>query len=176
MGETATAPRQVELKEMTAAERSEFLERSFREYAGDVARMRGVTAEEAATLVERDRRQILPDGGATSDHHFWWLVDAGNGRRVGELWAGVRRSAARVEVWVYQVAVRPEFRRRGYGSAAFARLESWARAGGADSLGLNVFGWNTAARGLYDRLGFQPLALQMRKALDGTGEAPTPPA
>ncbi|WP_166848130.1 GNAT family N-acetyltransferase [Isoptericola sp. BMS4] len=43
--------------------------------------------------------------------------------------------------------------------------EEYARARGARSLGLNVFGFNTAARALYESLGFETAAVTMHKRL-----------
>lgn len=42
----------------------------------------------------------------------------------------------------------------------------YARQQGAHTLGLNVFGFNVAARNLYQSIGYEPTAIQMRKRLD----------
>ena len=47
-----------------------------------------------------------------------------------------------------------------------ALAEEAARAAGATALGLNVHGHNTVARNLYESMGYQTTALQMRKLLD----------
>ena len=44
--------------------------------------------------------------------------------------------------------------------------EDFVRAQGASSLSLNVFGNNTVARRLYESLGYQALAIAMRKNLE----------
>jgi ribosomal protein S18 acetylase RimI-like enzyme len=67
--------------------------------------------------------------------------------------------------WVFQVEVAPEYRGRGYGRVAMLRAEHDARARGMTSLGLNVHGQNKVARSLYDRLGYQAMSLQLKKAL-----------
>ena len=43
--------------------------------------------------------------------------------------------------------------------------EHQARAHGATQLGLNVFGHNTVARQLYDSMGYELTAINMRKQL-----------
>ena len=43
--------------------------------------------------------------------------------------------------------------------------EELARAGGAVTLGLNVFAHNVVARNLYASLGYREAAIQMRKDL-----------
>ncbi len=43
--------------------------------------------------------------------------------------------------------------------------EEQARAAGAVELGLNVFGYNTVARALYESLANETVSMQMRKQL-----------
>lgn len=43
--------------------------------------------------------------------------------------------------------------------------EDYARSQGAETLGLNVFGFNTTARGLYESLGYETTSVKMRKQL-----------
>lgn len=44
--------------------------------------------------------------------------------------------------------------------------EQLARSRGAQSLGLNVFGFNSAARGLYESLGYEETSVKMKKSLN----------
>jgi ribosomal protein S18 acetylase RimI-like enzyme len=67
--------------------------------------------------------------------------------------------------WVYNIEVDPAFRGRGYGRAAMILAEGEARSRGMTSLGLNVHGQNKVARSLYDSLGYDVTALQMKKPL-----------
>ena len=55
------------------------------------------------------------------------------------------------------------FRGRGYGRDAMRLAEAEARSRGMTSLGLNVHGQNTIARDLYESLGYEITALQMKK-------------
>src|SRR5256885_13290165 len=50
------------------------------------------------------------------------------------------------------IEVDSQFRRRGYAMQAMLRLEDEARGMGLGSIGLHVFGHNTAARPLYEKL------------------------
>jgi ribosomal protein S18 acetylase RimI-like enzyme len=43
--------------------------------------------------------------------------------------------------------------------------EEYARAQGAHTLGLSVFGFNTSARGLYESLGYKTTSIKMLKRL-----------
>lgn len=69
------------------------------------------------------------------------------------------------QVVVNSLYVHPEFRRHGLGELLMATGEEWAREMGASSLMLNVYDFNTAARGLYEKLGYQNLSRKMMKPL-----------
>ena len=56
-------------------------------------------------------------------------------------------------------------RGRGYGRALLDAAEREVVARGGDSVGLNVFGANAAAKGLYVSAGYEVAATLMRKAL-----------
>ncbi|MDN6795178.1 MAG: hypothetical protein L0L69_09055 [Propionibacterium sp.] len=45
--------------------------------------------------------------------------------------------------------------------------EDYTRSQGATTLGLSVFGFNHAARGLNESLGYEVTSVKMRKALQG---------
>ena len=56
-------------------------------------------------------------------------------------------------------------RRAGLGRQVMALAEDVVRARGGTTIGLNVFGYNTGARRLYEALGYQPTSIRMRKPL-----------
>jgi hypothetical protein len=67
--------------------------------------------------------------------------------------------------WIYDIQVVPARRRRGYGWALLDAAEREAQRRGADAIGLNVFGGNTAALGLYESSGYHVAAIRMRKPI-----------
>jgi len=68
---------------------------------------------------------------------------------------------AHVEV----LAVSPEVEGRGVGRALLEAAEQWAAARGDVQITLNVWWQNTRARSVYDRLGYQPETIHLRKNL-----------
>ena len=68
---------------------------------------------------------------------------------------------AHVEV----LAVDPRAEGQGVARALMAAVEQWSRSRGHTWITLNVFDRNTRARGLYDRLGYEPETIHYRKAL-----------
>ncbi|MCB8044141.1 GNAT family N-acetyltransferase [Microbacterium oxydans] len=70
-------------------------------------------------------------------------------------WVGVRQREGRPHVFVLDIEVAAEHRRRGYGRELMHAVEREARRLGADSIGLHVFGFNTGAIDLYEQLGYR---------------------
>ena len=73
-------------------------------------------------------------------------------RAVATIW--LKPQFAPAMSWVYSVETRPEHRGRGYGYAAMLAGERATLEAGDTHLGLNVFGHNTVAIRLYDRMGY----------------------
>lgn len=125
----------------------------------------GDSPEEARTRAQATRDNYLPGGSPAPDHLiFDVLAGAEPGaERVGYLWIGVREAGEIENWWVWDIEIDEPHRGAGHGRAAMSLAERAAAEHGALTLGLNVFGYNTAARGLYESLGYDVTALQMRK-------------
>jgi GNAT superfamily N-acetyltransferase len=96
--------------------------------------------------------------------HTVYRVTSG-GRDVGVLWLGPHPDGIEGVAWVWSVEIAESERGKGLGRATMAEAERAALAGGYTDLALNVFGFNTAARSLYESMGYQTTSLQMRKTL-----------
>jgi ribosomal protein S18 acetylase RimI-like enzyme len=90
------------------------------------------------------------------------------GTVVGVLWIGPFAEGSDAW-WVWDVEIDEQHRGGGHGRAAMQLAEEEAARHGAATLGLNVFGYDTAARALYESLGYETTALQMRKPVGGSG-------
>ena len=84
---------------------------------------------------------------------------------VGSLWIGPQSIGTTTAWWVWDIAIDERFRGRGLGRAAMLLAEEAVRENGGTVLGLNVFGFNTAARRLYESLGYDTASLRMQKVL-----------
>jgi ribosomal protein S18 acetylase RimI-like enzyme len=138
-------------------------------YAGDLAANGGLTPVQAQRKAESDTASLLPDGVLTPGHEILWLRDGAT--RVGRLWVAERTSHGAPILFVYEVAVDPQHRGRGYGRAAMLLAEEIARRHGLEEIGLNVFGGNAVARGLYRSLGYDERAVTMGKHLGAAGKS-----
>jgi ribosomal protein S18 acetylase RimI-like enzyme len=129
------------------------------EYGHGLVEHVGMPREQAEAKVERDVAAVLPNGLATANTWIWAVED--DGRVVGTVFAGLRDGGA----WLYDITIAEGERGRGYGRAAMTALEDEVRALGHDTIGLNVWGGNDVARGLYRSLGWAEESVHMRRKL-----------
>jgi ribosomal protein S18 acetylase RimI-like enzyme len=83
---------------------------------------------------------------------------------VGHLWLGPL-PAGSTQWWVCDVEIDETHRRLGYARRALELGHDATRQRGATTIGLNVFGYNTGAKELYESLGYGVTATQMTKQL-----------
>jgi len=122
----------------------------------------GEAPDVAKANADRSHEQNFPDGRPLASHRIFDVV-------VGEEVVGCLWIAPQLEGsdswWIYEIEILEPFRRRGYARAAIELGHAEARELGATSMGLNVFGFNTGARELYEKLGYDITAVQMKRAL-----------
>jgi ribosomal protein S18 acetylase RimI-like enzyme len=121
---------------------------------------RGEALEES----RKEYMQLLPDGLNTANQHLFSIKDD-SGAKAGMLWFAVRNQGGKRSAFIYDVRIEPVFQRRGYATQAFQALEAIARDMGIAAISLHVFGHNTAARALYEKLGFETTNLIMNKSI-----------
>lgn len=150
------------LRPMTRAEFDEWLPRQAAGYAALIAASGALPAQAAREKAAQDTARYFGAGAATPGQLVFRIMAGEAG--VGWLWLGVPGpDPDPLMAWVFEVEIEAAFRGRGYGRAAMRLAEGEARARGMTSLGLNVHGQNTIARSLYESLGYEITALQMKK-------------
>ncbi len=155
---------ELRLRPATPDEIEAWLPRLAAEYAAAIAGSGSLPPADARRKADSDLRAQLTDGPAHAGQLIFRLI-AGE-QPAGWLWLAVPVPAGDPAMaWVNNVEVDEEFRGRGYGRQAMLLAEREAAARGMTSVGLNVHGQNTVARGLYDSLGYQVTAQQMKKVL-----------
>ena len=82
------------------------------------------------------------------------------------LWISSRDSGVGQSLWIYDIIVHEQFRRRGYARRILKLAEDRARELGAARVELHVFGHNHAARTLYEKTGYEVSSIVMVKQLD----------
>ena len=115
-----------------------------------------------------DFDESIPQGLATPENYLYTIINNSTGATVGIIWFAVVVKNGLKTAFVYDVEVRLEFRRRGYGRAAFSALEPLVRALGLSRIGLHVFGNNPGAQALYHSLGYGVTGVNMLKHLESS--------
>ena len=153
-------PDRVRLRAMTHDEFATYREHLVTSYAQDMVDAGAFDGLPAAlTASEQSTQELLPQGPDSPGHHLWSAVDGDT--VVGILWIHAEGSNA----FIYDIEVREEQRRRGYGREILDAGAVAARALGAGVLGLNVFGHNEGARALYERAGYDTTEQTFRVTL-----------
>jgi len=153
---------QVSLRPMTRAEFDEWLPRQLAGYAAQIAASGAMPEADAWEKARRDTARTFSAGYDTPGQLLFRVLAGPDA--VGSLWLAIPGPDPDPHMaWVYDIEVGEEYRGHGYGRAAMLLAENEVRSRGMTSLGLNVFGQNTVARTLYESLGYDVMALQMKK-------------
>jgi RimJ/RimL family protein N-acetyltransferase len=151
----------VHLEPMPAERLAVWIEADHQRYIA--SRMKsGESHETAVEKAEKSREENFPDGRPLDTHlifHVW-----SDDTVVGNLWLGPY-PAGSTDWWVFDIEIDEPHRRKGYARRALELGHAAAKERGATTIGLNVFGYNTGAKELYDSLGYEVTATQMKKPL-----------
>jgi GNAT superfamily N-acetyltransferase len=144
---TIDDPGPLKLRVMTPGAFDAFYARLVRDYA-DELHAAGMSRDAADERSRTQSAELIPDGVDSAGQEFFtaWVGED----PVGHLWISTERPMA----FVYDIVVREEQRRKGYGEAIMNAGAIWSRDHGHFALGLNVFAHNPGARALYDKLGY----------------------
>ena len=159
----------LQIRAMSQEEFSSYRRRAISQYAAELVRAGASTAEQAEQQATTETDASLPDGTDTDGMAL--LIGESAGDVVGLVWVGPA-PGGRAGWWIYDIEVVPAQRGRGYGRALLAAAEREAQRRGGASIGLNVFGGNDVALGMYESSGYEVAAIQMQKRFassSGTG-------
>ncbi len=153
----ASVPDGLELRPMSEQRFGAYRVASTAEYAADVIASGLLPEVEAHRKAEDDFASELPQGLRTPDHRLLTANLPDDDAEVGILWWAQIRDEQESSGYIYDIELAESHRGRGLGRQLLlsGHAEMWA--GGATSVGLNVFGHNARARGLYDATGYVPV-------------------
>ncbi|HNT74270.1 MAG TPA: GNAT family N-acetyltransferase [Anaerolineae bacterium] len=155
----------VALRPMTAATFKTYLEWSIPDYAEECVRAGNFPAEAALRMAEEQFQQLLPRGLDTPQQYLFTIHDTAQDTTVGYLWFGVRGDGDQPFAALYDLMVFPSERRRGYGMQALRALEMRVQDLRLSTIRLHVFGHNSSARALYEKMGYIVTNITMAKSL-----------
>ena len=143
----------------------EYREHLVCDYAADKVRAGAWARAEAEGRAARDVDGLLPEGPATQGHFLYSVWDDSTGAEVGIVWFALWNSGVGRSVWIYDIIIHEDFRRKGYASRTLQLVEDRARELGARSVELHVFGHNHGARILYEKAGYNETSITMAKPI-----------
>lgn len=155
----------VTLRKMSEAEYSAYIDWALPNYAAEKQKAEGHSAQEAKRIAEESYKKLLPQGIHTAGQHFFSIIENENHSKVGILWFAEILSGDRKLAFIYDFEIHEVARRKGYGQAALCLVEDEVRALGIKSLALHVFGNNSQAIALYEKLGYHTTNRNMAKTL-----------
>ena len=143
-------------------------------------------ARSFAALNYRTFRDSVPqsefvDEAQFKQHHAWLLkhfapndpkrntvfVAEVDGEYAGHCWLGSQTDffTRRVDPWIFDLSVLPKFQGHGVARALHDAVEKHVRQRGAKLIGLQVMAHNDGAAAMYEKLGYTPRALSLKKDL-----------
>lgn len=152
----------VQLRTITPANKDAYLARTWIEYGKDIVKA-GMTEEQARKNIEQTKAQVFDNGVLKPNQHILDVLL--EGRTIGVLWLVNRREVEEGDWYIYDIEILEEFRGQGLGRATMLAAEKYVKANAGHTIGLNVFGFNSVARKLYETLDYETSALQMKKKL-----------
>ncbi|MCA8914896.1 MAG: GNAT family N-acetyltransferase [Planctomycetes bacterium] len=134
-----------------------------------------------ATFRDSIPQDEFVDEAEFKQHHAWLLrhfaphdprkntvfVAEFDEKYAGHCWLGQQTDffTRRVDPWIFDLSVYPEFRGRGVAKALHATAVQFLQDAGFKRLGLQVMAHNADAAGLYDKLGYEPRSVSLKKLL-----------
>ena len=157
----------VHLEPMSETQFQSYLGTAVEDYAQAHLKSGDCAPEDALRLAQEDYQKLLPDGLQSKDNFLFSIYDDALGKNeiIGMVWFAVTPNRAVRSMFVYDLNIREELRRKGYGRKVMQRVEELVQEMGIDTVGLHVFGYNHAARALYENMGYQITGIGMTKTL-----------
>jgi ribosomal protein S18 acetylase RimI-like enzyme len=152
------------LRKMTDSEYAAWIDVLVPEYAADKVAVSRWSKGEAVELARKEYGQLLPKGLETENNYFFTVLNQ-SGQPVGSLWFGEGQRVGYKVAFVFDLIVRPEYRRQGHARRALQALEIEAAKRGLAGIALHVFGHNAPGRALYEKLGYAPTSINLYKPL-----------
>jgi ribosomal protein S18 acetylase RimI-like enzyme len=152
------------LEPMTEEEFAVYVAKAVRSYADAHVRAGDVEPEEALGRAQKDYDELLPEGLRSKNQHLFTVFHETFGA-IGLAWFEFKERRGKKSAYLFDIELREDLRGQGLGRRALELVEEQMRVLGARSVGLNVFGYNHAARALYEKMGYQITGMGMKKEL-----------
>jgi RimJ/RimL family protein N-acetyltransferase len=163
----------ITLEAISPTEYKTWLTQAIRDYADNKVRSGNWDAPDALDRSAAEFHRLLPDGPATPDNFVFSLMASNASAKaaedaapvsVGVLWFALPPWKPPI-AFIYDLLIYEPYGRHGYDAEALQALEEKVKEMGLDTIGLQVFAHNTAARALYEKAGYVVTNINMAKKL-----------
>jgi ribosomal protein S18 acetylase RimI-like enzyme len=160
----------IEFIPMDETDFQEYLARTVQDYADENVKAGAWDREGSLTKSRRAFDQLLPEGRLTEGHELLLITDSEQQATVGIIWYMMSGGPESRGAFICDLHIDEAHRRQGYGRRALLHLEEQLAERGVSRIGLHVFSDNTAARALYESLGYAATGINMVKRV-GSGRS-----
>jgi len=150
----------ISLKPMNHEEFRQYISYAIEDYAKDKIASGNWSEDEAIDLSRESFERLLPNGEKTENNHLSSIFH--DDILVGMIWISQK---APNEGFIYDFVIFEQYQGQGYGKKAMKEAEIIAKQLGMNKIGLNVFGHNKIARGLYEKMGYEITNITMAKTI-----------
>ena len=153
----------ITLKNMNQEEFKQYISFAVEDYAKDKIASGNWSEDEAIDLSKKSFEQLLPKDEKTENNHLFSIFH--NDILVGMIWIAQKGPTKPNEGFIYDFMIFEQYQGQGYAKKAMKEIETIAKELGINKIGLNVFGHNKIARGLYEKMGYEITNITMVKTI-----------
>jgi ribosomal protein S18 acetylase RimI-like enzyme len=142
---------------------AEFIALNYQTFKDSIPRDEPITEEE----FRRQHQWIIEHFAPADTRRGRVFVAEVEGKYAGHVWVGSQSDffTRRSGPWIFDLSVKPQYRRRGLAQALHQKAERWVKSQGFAAIGLQVMAHNEAAAALYRKLGYNARAISMKKGV-----------
>ena len=134
-------------------------------YADDQVKSGAWQSTDAVERASVEVGELLPAGLASPQNYLFNISVDSIDSPVGALWIFLRERNGLTEAFIADLVIYEAFRRQGFASQALTELDVIPKDLGAEKIRPQVFGYNHAARLLYEKMGYETVNVYMDKNL-----------
>ncbi len=153
----------ISLKPMNQEEFKQYISYAIEDYAKDKIASGNWSEDEAIDLSRESFARLLPKDEKTENNHLLSIFH--NDILVGMIWISQKTPTKPNEGFIYDFVIFEQYQGQGHGKKAMKEAEIIAKELGMNKIGLNVFGHNKIARGLYEKMGYEITNITMSKTI-----------
>ncbi|RKI39415.1 GNAT family N-acetyltransferase [bacterium D16-51] len=144
----------VRLRKMSLQEFEAFREYSTNDYAKDLMKAQNTTQENALKQAVTEFSDILPEGIKTKDHSLMMIEEEDSRKSVGIIWYLYEITEGTKQVFLNDLLIYEEERRKGYAMAALSEMAHNAAKDGCRQSIIYVWKHNPPGVNLYTKCGY----------------------